>query len=76
MTLTASAGEATRSDSERVPGGSVGPGRSCRPRQQRGACASAGNGAEPSLVRQPCISASADAGTPSAGTVTLPPPFR
>ena len=37
--------------------------------------ASTVSGAEPSLARQPWISFSPSAGTPSAGTVTVPPPL-
>ena len=69
VTVTAT-GEPTRSDSVRASPGSNGPGMRTGPGgiSRR---ASVASGAEPSLARQPCIRASAAAGTPSAGTVTV-----
>ena len=75
VTLTASEGEETRTASERVPAGSAGPAVRVGPGGIRRR-ASAPSGADASDARQPCISVNPEAGTPSAGTVTLPPPFR
>ena len=56
------------------PAGSIGPGTRTGPvgAMRR---ASTASGAEPSLARQPWIWISPPAGTPSAGTVTVPPPL-
>jgi hypothetical protein len=69
-TSTVRSGDEARSDSQRAPSGSIGPGKRTGPVGSRRR-ASAVRGAEPSLSRQPWISISPAAGTPSAGTVTV-----